>query len=130
MIEWKAEFETGIPSADHEHRKLIELVNELHEKARVADTVEEAAQSLDRIVTQFTAHFAHEEEAMRDMGYAEFAGHKADHDRLIAEVEQALAAVRQGTELAVDFPARLENWFTGHFKTLDMPLHRFLDRVA
>lgn len=130
MIQWKAEFETGIPSADHEHRKLIELVNELHEKARAADTVDEAVRSLDRIVTQFAAHFVHEEEAMRDLDYAAFNEHKADHDRLIAEVEQALDAVRQGTALAVDFPIRLETWFTGHFKTLDMPLHRFLDRVA
>lgn len=130
MIEWKVEFETGIPSADHEHRKLIELVNELHERARVADTVDEAAQSLERIIRKFTAHFVHEEEAMRDLGYAGFDDHKADHDRLIAQIEDALAELRRGAFVAEDLPVRLEAWFDGHFQTLDMPLHRFLDRAG
>lgn len=130
MIQWKAEFETGIPSADYEHHKLIELINELHERALAADSADEAAQSLDRIVAQLSAHFAHEEEAMRDMGYAEYIGHKADHDRLIAQVDNAVESVERGAAVADDLPARLDAWFVGHFRSWDSPLNHFLDRVA
>ncbi len=32
LIEWRTEFETGIADVDHEHRELVDLINDLHDK--------------------------------------------------------------------------------------------------
>lgn len=130
MIQWKADFETGIPSADYEHRKLTELINELHERAIAADSAEDAARSLDRIIGHFSAHFANEEEAMRDLGFAGLQGHRVAHNRLIALIDDVIECVERGAPVDIDLPARLDAWFVQHFIDWDAPLHRFLDRVA
>jgi len=129
MIEWKVEFETGIPSADYEHRKLVELVNELHEQAATAACPATAAASLAKIVSHFTAHFRVEEEVMRAADFAGFDEHRHDHEHLLAEIGEALYRLERGESMAPDLVERLELWLVRHFHTWDKPMYRFLDRV-
>ena len=44
LIEWREEFNTGIPDVDYEHRELVDLINRLHthvvsgtDRARVSE---------------------------------------------------------------------------------------------
>ena len=32
LIEWKEEFSVGVPDVDHEHRELIALINQIHDR--------------------------------------------------------------------------------------------------
>ncbi len=129
MIEWRAEFETGIPSADYEHRKLVELVNELHEQAAMAASPAVAAASLAKIVSHFTAHFRVEEQAMHAADFAGFEDHRGDHQHLLSEIGEALDRLERGESMAPDLVERLELWLVRHFHSWDKPMYRFLDRV-
>ncbi len=128
LIEWRKEFEIGISSVDHEHREMIDLINELHGALSASPTRDDIVAFLGEINARISAHFALEEREMRNMRYDEFEEHKADHERLLDEISditeryEADAYLDVETELAT----RLRVWFTVHFKTRDARLHKML----
>ena len=127
LIDWRQEYEIGIPDVDHEHRMLIELINASFEALQGGAGVEAAEALLGEIDARMTAHFALEEKAMRDMRYAELEIHKADHERLLEEIRDLMDDIdeHQGVDAEV-LGQRLDVWFSEHFRTRDAKLHHFL----
>lgn len=128
LIEWKDAFKVGIDSVDHEHRALIDLINDLHGKLGPDAEREAVIRVLGEIFARISAHFALEEAIMREKGYDEFAAHKADHERLLDEIRDIMDDVETeaGIDLDAVLSARLERWFTVHFQSFDARLHRHL----
>ena len=126
LVAWRKEFETGIPDVDHEHRALVELINELP-AILDAEPGSVALQVLGDINASISAHFALEERLMRESAYDEYREHKADHDRLLDEIRDLMDDYEEGRWVDRDaFGARVAEWFTLHFKTRDARLHRKL----
>lgn len=127
IVEWKESYALGIPEIDAEHRELIELINEAW---AMRDTAQDRAGTeafLGEIHARIAAHFALEEQAMRETRYPEYTAHKDDHERLLDEIVILIDASHDGVELHREaFSATLENWFAGHFRTFDARLHRAL----
>ena len=130
MIEWKKDFEIGIPSADYEHRKLVELANELHEQARDAASPEAAAAALARIASHFTAHFSVEEEAMQAIASPDLDGHRRDHQELLARIDAMLERLGRGEAMTEALAEEMELWLVRHFHTWDISLYHILDRAS
>lgn len=130
MIEWKAEYEIGIQSADYEHRKLVELVNELHDQALNATSPEAAAEALSKIVSHFTAHFSVEEAAMRETGYPGFEGHRRDHEVLVENINARLDGLARGEAMTKELAEDIELWLVQHLHVWDMDLYIALDRIS
>jgi hemerythrin-like metal-binding protein len=70
------------------------------------------------------AHFALEENTMREMKNPHYAAHKAEHDRFLDEVTGAVAAFEGEFDHAqVDKLAhRVQAWIEGHITTFDRQL--------
>lgn len=128
LIEWRREFETGIPDVDHEHRELVDLINSLHERLGVDAGHDEIARFLGEVFARISAHFALEETIMRKHRYDEYAAHKADHERLLDDIRDIMDAHEAGAYAnARDALAgAVRDWFVEHFKTRDARLHRRL----
>lgn len=127
LIEWQDHFALGIPEVDHEHREMIDLINELHEHMRSSEAGDRIADFLGEIFAKISAHFALEERDMRRMAYDEYDDHKSDHEKLLDELRDIMDAYEDDAsfdELAL--AATLSHWFTEHFRTRDARLHRFL----
>ena len=90
LIQWRESFALGVASVDHEHRELIELINELHAAMQVPDSDIEVHEFLGELLAQTSAHFALEEKLMREHGYGRYPQHKADHERLLDEIREGL----------------------------------------
>ena len=129
LIEWKREFELGIVSVDHEHRELIELINELHAHLGADATPELVGAFLGEIYARISAHFALEETVMRDIRYDGLAPHKADHEALLDDVRDIMDAYDSGAYVDYEnvLSDQLQAWFTRHFKTEDARLHHFIE---
>jgi len=129
LIEWRDDFRIGIASVDHEHRALVDLINDLH--AKLGDKVDTATviEVLGEIFARISAHFALEEAIMRERGYDDFDAHKADHEELLDGLRDIMDAVEEEAfpDLEAALSERLERWFTVHFRTHDARLHRFLN---
>lgn len=128
LVEWRDSFRTGIAAVDHEHERLIGLINEAG--AALAGTAGRAdvEACLGEIYARIAAHFALEEAVMRERGYDEYGDHKADHERLLDEIREIMEGARDAPRerLACELGERLKSWFVVHFKTKDPRLHKML----
>ena len=131
LLHWRDAFNTGIPSADYEHRRLFELINELHDTLNSGDAAGTEA-FMGALHDKIAAHFALEERLMRDVGYDGYIEHKADHERLLDDIREMMEEQRAGRyQQAPDrLAGRLERWFSVHFNTLDARLHRIVGDVG
>jgi hemerythrin-like metal-binding protein len=129
LLYWKDEYETGIQTVDHEHRALIDVINLLGEKLDNRRGRVEIYETLGEIRTLIAAHFAMEEHIMRDLHFGEYAEHKADHDRLLQEIDQIVRDVEAGGEVdqRLNLGERVGRWFGRHFESFDARLHVVAD---
>jgi hemerythrin len=128
LIEWQEDFCTGIPGVDHEHKQLIDEVNNVYAMIDQKTDKDQVVDSLGDIYGSIAAHFALEEQMMQRYGYDEFEHHKADHDRLLDEIREITDEFEASTELnEQEFKQKLNDWFQLHFKTFDSRLHKLTD---
>jgi hemerythrin len=127
LIAWRDEFTIGLPDVDHEHRKLIAMINALHESLGPAADVERVVAALGEIHARIAAHFALEEREMRKLDYILVCEHKDDHERLLDDILDIMDAVESPADYDSEaLGERLSKWFTDHFRSHDARLHRWL----
>ena len=120
-IEWKKEYNIGIPVIDKQHRKLVTLINRLTEEGANGGMIAYVFDDLDLYVKE---HFRAEEELLRAFEYEDFAAHKEEHRTF----EEWLSAVRQSFNvggssshlLADSVNSYLRAWLVNHILESDM----------
>lgn len=123
LIEWQDDFNLGVPEIDYEHRRLVALINALHETFRRSRA--DAADFIGELHARISAHFALEERVMRESGFERYRRHKEDHERLLEELRELMDALDAGAPFdETALGRRLHDWFTEHFQTEDARLHR------
>jgi len=127
LIEWKTEFELGIPAVDTEHHELIDLINETYAEVQSGRSKHTILDFLGEIFAKISAHFALEESIMRKHRYDQYLDHKTDHEKLLDEIRDIMDDYEDGvTPSAEDLSQRLNTWFSGHFRSKDARLHKYL----
>ena len=128
LIEWKTEFETGVADVDHEHRELVDLINELHAELGNERSTKDVSEFLGEVFARISAHFALEETIMRKYEYDEYEEHKRDHEKLLDDIRDIMDAFEGGQFSNYDeaLSRAVRDWFVNHFKTKDARLHRLL----
>jgi len=132
LIEWTRNYEIGIGAIDHEHRELIELINEMHAGLAGDASPEAALGFLGELYSQVSGHFALEERMMAEAKYDAIEAHKAEHEELLDSIHELIELYGAGESF--DFDERLARtfraWFDHHLKGADARLHRFLEGKA
>jgi hemerythrin-like metal-binding protein len=129
LLPWSERFKLGIPAVDHEHKELIDLINELHDKLGDQPPKDEVLAFLEEINAKINAHFALEEKVMRGLEYDELDPHKHEHEALLDGIRDIMdrAETAPFAELEADLADQLKQWFGTHFATKDARLHHFLE---
>jgi hemerythrin len=123
LITWRKAFEIGIAEVDFEHRKLIDLINQVYAETDAA--VMDVERLLGEIYSGIASHFALEEKDMSDIGWWELEAHKEDHEALLDDLRDIMEdAVDAGEIDAAALGVRLSSWFGGHFQSFDARLHQ------
>lgn len=126
-LEWRDSYSVGVAAIDYEHRELIRLLNAIIDTLEAGGEVEPVLDFLGEVNAGISAHFALEEQIMREQGYDEYRDHKSDHEHLLDDIREIMDDVAAGAYPGdAEFAARLGDWFTRHFRTHDVELHRFL----
>ena len=127
-LEWRDDFATGVASVDYEHRELIGLLNGILERLETGEGKDAVVDFLGEVNARIAAHFALEEQIMRQRNYDQYDDHKADHERLLDDIREIMDAYEDDTylERREAFAERLKDWFVEHFKTKDARLHKRL----
>ena len=126
-VEWRDEYSVGIESIDRQHKKLIALINSLQTAVNYSAGAEYEQEALDELVDYTKTHFSYEEELMEKNGYPDFTTHRAEHELMIARVEQVLAEYQRNPDAAmqgaIDF---LRDWLINHINGTDKQYSQFL----
>ncbi len=126
-IAWKPEFSVGDAAIDHEHQKLVELVNVAGGAILDGRPDADIDRCLGDLLLAISSHFALEERQMQLAGYDQRAAHKDDHERLLDDLRDIMdMADSHASSTAERLTRSLEAWFTEHFRTHDARLHRQL----
>lgn len=120
LIEWKPFYSVGVPLFDAQHKRLFQLMNQLHE----AMAKGQAKDHLTAIVTELSnytkTHFAEEESALEKAGYRDLAAHKTLHRKFEAKVDAFRNDIRQGTlGISIQVMDFLNDWLANHIMKID-----------
>jgi hemerythrin len=120
FYQWTDQIEIGITAIDDDHRKLVKLVNELHEDLARGHARNAPGKTLDELIKYTRAHFEREERMMQSAAYEGYEAHKSDHDALVARItEFRRDFLAGGAEEPVEFPGYLREWLDSHIQKAD-----------
>ncbi|MCB1179563.1 MAG: bacteriohemerythrin [Leptospiraceae bacterium] len=114
LIVWTKDYEIGIFVIDEQHKKLVEIINELHKA--ISDKMETGVtyRILQQLNEYTLAHFSIEEEIMKKIKYPEFDLHKAMHGSFIDKVNRFKDDYLAGKKLSGEIMVFLREWLTNH----------------
>lgn len=113
---WNDRLMTGIAAIDGDHRKLVDMVNELYEAIREGKGHDAVHRVLDRLVEYTRFHFGREEALFARTGYPGQQQHKAEHDGMVAWVAGVQAHCADGTAAgpSLEVMNYLKDWLFDH----------------
>lgn len=127
FVEWHDSYSVGIEAIDNDHKKLLNLINQLQTAAHYQTDPQYEREAFDALVDYTKTHFKREEDLMQAHGYPTYAGHKAEHEAMIAKVNEMLqnyhAKPHDTIEEAVQY---LKKWLVGHINGTDQGYSQFL----
>ncbi len=121
LIEWQDGLSVGIAEFDHDHQKLIQLINTLWD-ANTNRRLSVIGPTLDELVQYVHTHFQREEDFFAKTKFTGRDDHIQRHRWLQAEVKKLVDAYRSGsntvlTDTVFDF---LRDWLIKHILGEDM----------
>lgn len=127
LFRWGAEFRVGVHDIDEQHKKIVDLINSLHD-AMVAG---QAAAVVSGVLAETQAvtrhHFSHEEALMGTHAYPERGRHTAEHERFLARIGDYAARHAAGEErVALEAVVFLVDWLAEHNQGSDQKLAQYL----
>jgi hemerythrin-like metal-binding protein len=121
LIEWDERLSVGISAIDDQHRKLIGMINSLHQAQRLGREQDVLEGGLDAVVDYTRRHFAFEEELIASAGYPHLAEHRVLHGNFLAHMEQFRERGRQASRagLTLESMTFLREWLLDHIEGVD-----------
>ena len=117
--QWTTELSVGVKASDDDHKRLIELINQLCEGMNRGQGKEIIGKILDELESYTRYHFAREEEFFERTGYPA-VDHKREHRELVEQVVTLQSRYRTGeTALAIETLDILKQWLTVHIQGTD-----------
>jgi hemerythrin-like metal-binding protein len=104
---------------DNEHKRLIDIINNLYVAMRSGRSKEAIGSILDELIDYTKTHFAHEERLMQDAGYSGFDEQKRSHVALVSQIVEIQQKYRSGTALGQEVMTFLKDWLVNHIQGLD-----------
>ena len=120
QMQWREEYSVGITHIDNDHKKLISLLNQFSIAYDYAMSETFEKEALDELVSYTKYHFEREEKLMSDNDYPDFEAHKAQHEQMIAQVEQFVQLYNEkGHDALNEIVEFLTGWLINHINGTD-----------
>lgn len=118
-VAWDSKFEIGLPQIDIQHKKLVELCNNLYHQIMIHkeknDWKNDCVMALKECVAYVQTHFADEEKLMIASNYESYTNHKAIHTafaKKVLEFSQSFETL--SITQALQFSKFLYDWIFSH----------------
>ncbi len=127
FVEWKDSYSVGIDSIDQQHKKLLNLINQLQTAVDYSTGEQFEREALDELVDYTKTHFTYEEGLMRDNDYPGFEAHKVQHEDMFNKVREVLAEYEKDHDTAMSNAVEyLKAWLINHINGTDKQYSSYL----
>jgi hemerythrin len=123
ITHWDDSMALGVLEIDQQHKRLISLVNQLHDAMLAGRAGDGLERLLNSLITYTALHFRTEEQYMERYNYPGLAGHKKLHDDLTAKVIDFKERFDRGeAQLTLELMRFLTDWIRRHILEADKRL--------
>ncbi|MGE0881749.1 MAG: bacteriohemerythrin [Acidimicrobiia bacterium] len=119
FFDWTPALDVHVDAMNNEHKKLIDLMNVLHDKVEAKAGKSLIGLALDQLAQYTVRHFADEEAYMASVGFVKLEVHKGLHKQLLDRFGGFQKEFEQTGELTTAFFDFLRFWLTAHIKSID-----------
>jgi hemerythrin len=117
---WSDNLSVNITEIDEQHKKLFNMMNELHSAMGSGKGKESLGGILAGLVDYTKTHLTFEEQLMEKHKYPDYTGHKKMHAALTAQVVEQMKKYQEGkTLVAVEIMNFLKDWLVTHIQNTD-----------
>jgi hemerythrin len=129
VFQWKEAYSVKVLALDNQHKKLFELVNELHQAMGEGHGKDVAGGILTRLIDYTVQHFTAEEKLMERHKYPTLLAHRAEHkaltDKVLAFKKEFDAGTSNVTPQLMTF---LQQWLRNHIQSVDQRYSDYLNQ--
>jgi hemerythrin len=121
FMTWTSNLGVGVSELDDDHKKLIEIINELHDGISAGHKKEQLTSVLDHLVEYTKYHFAKEEKLFVKTSYLAAPTHKMEHESFVGRISnlQERLKVSPVAMLDLELMSFLRNWLVTHIQGSD-----------
>lgn len=120
-IKWDESWNTKIAVIDQQHRKLVNIVNDLGEAMKIGKSKDVVEDVLTVLIDYTKTHFRSEERLMEQKKYDGLESHKQIHQEFVEKVLGFQQRVEAGsTIVSIQMLDFLSDWLVSHIKGEDM----------
>ncbi len=124
--------QTAVAFINQDHAEVVRLLRVLVDALRGGAEPRTTADAWSALLVFTQEHFEREEAAMREVRFAPYAVHKAEHDRVLVEMSArfALYLVSGESTALLEYAAReVPDWLERHLLSMDhVTAHYIADR--
>jgi hemerythrin len=129
-FKWGADLSVGNSFIDHDHRRLIGYVNDLHSATTKGKGREVVESILVALIKYTQEHFQREEHHMERMHFAGIEAHKQQHRELLQQVLALQEKYKEGhITVAAQVSHLLRDWLSLHIMKSDKKLAAAIRKV-
>jgi hemerythrin len=131
IVNWEEGMSVGHPQIDGQHKKLIEVINDLSEAVRAGKGAKVYEALFAELADYFTQHFSTEEDLMLSSGFPGYEDHRRLHVGFTSKVKELHAKAFGGDKgVSEEMLKYLINWLIQHDINVDKELGAYLAEQA
>jgi hemerythrin-like metal-binding protein len=128
FIEWSDQYNVGIEPIDQQHRRLVELINQLQDRVDKGVGRQRCLNTMNALTDYVLEHFADEEKLMSEIGFEELDRHQRAHQVFSAKVADIALMWGQGQTIDChEILSFLKEWLLDHILVEDQRIGTFVD---
>lgn len=128
LLEWTAKYSVNIKEMDEQHKKLFDMINELHDAMKGGRGKEVLGGIFTGLIQYVGTHFAAEERLMSAHAYAGYIAQKAEHDKLTKKALELQKNFQEDAPVVtMEVMNFLKDWLQTHILGSDKKYGPFLN---
>ena len=120
FILWKASYSVGVEHIDNQHKKLLEILNNLYESFTDRSIGKKMETIFEDLFDYTNYHFNTEEELFKKANYPKQEEHIEEHQEFIQKLNKFKSELKEGDyDLTIQLMNFLKNWLVNHISISD-----------
>ncbi len=120
LIVWNDDLKIGINEIDTQHKKLVDLLNELYDAMQAGKSKEVMGKVIIELSNYTITHFSNEERYFKQFGYVDIEDHMLAHKSFINKIKGFRNDFQAGDiSVSSEMMRYLKDWITKHINVSD-----------